>query len=25
MVEHLAKASAHWQMEVEFLTTLEIV
>jgi len=25
MVEHLAKASAHWQVEVEFLTTLEIV
>ena len=25
MVEHLAKASAHWQIEVEFLTTLEMV
>jgi predicted DNA-binding transcriptional regulator YafY len=25
MVEHLAKASAHWQIEVEFQATLEVV
>jgi predicted DNA-binding transcriptional regulator YafY len=25
MVEHLAKASAHWQVEVEFFATIEIV
>jgi predicted DNA-binding transcriptional regulator YafY len=25
MVEHLAKASAHWQIEVEFQATLDIV
>jgi hypothetical protein len=25
MVEHLAKASAHWQIEVEFQAALEVV